>query len=167
MANNILSYFTKGITNPIEKAKYETYTTCCAIYINYNNTTIFAHYYFTTMNKLLNIYKNAVYDETKSNRYLRNNKISYDNSYLSLNLNNNHKIIYKFKIKSYLLKHYLIYRYLLIWEFKFKIVYFKSYIYKQRHNFYLKRPYLNSLIFIPNKYELIFYSNLFSIFFAN
>jgi hypothetical protein len=168
MANNILSYFTKDINDPIEKAKYtiDKYYNCIIIFYNeraiwfYSNDTNIIH------NHVLNIYKRPVYNENKCIRYFRNNNISYNSSYLTLNINTNYIITYNFKIKSYLAKYYLIYRYFIKWEFNFSIVYFNGYIYKKRQSFYLKRPYFNSLIFIPNKYELKFYSNLFLICFA-
>jgi len=91
---------------------------------------------------------------------------TYDKSYLSLNINKNHKITYKFKIQSYLIKYYLIYKYYYMWEFNFTRLYFNRYIYNYRQSFYLKKSYSNRLIFMSNKYELKFYSNLFLLFFA-
>ena len=53
-----------------------------------------------------------------------------------------------------------------MWEFNFTRLYFNRYIYNYRQSFYLKKSYSNRLIFMSNKYELKFYSNLFLLFFA-
>jgi hypothetical protein len=165
---NILSYFTKDITDPIEKAKYTIETNYKNIYIYYNGRFIFWYNNsaYVIYNKLLNIYKMSVYIENKCLRLFENKAKTYNNSYLSLMINTNHKITYRCKIKSYLAKYDLIYQYFLKWEFKFTIFYFNGYIYKYRNHFYLEKTYSKSLIFMSNKYELIFYSNLFLLFFV-
>jgi len=171
MINNILSYFTKDITDLHELAKYtisKNSKNSKNIYIYYDKLVlwIYGNDKDIIYNNVLSIYKESVYNENKCNRYFSNNKISYVCSRFSLIENNSIIITYSFKIHSYLAKYYLIYRYLTSWQFKFTIVYFNGYIYKYRNHFVYKKPYSNRLIYKANKYELIFYSNLFCIFFV-
>ena len=122
--------------------------------------------FFIIHNTLLNIYKRPIYNENKCLRFFKNLAKTYDKSYLSLNINTNYIITYNFKIQSYLIKYYLIYKYYYMWEFNFTRLYFNRYIYNYCQSFYLKKSYSNRLIFMSNKYELDFYSNLFLLFFA-
>jgi len=76
---NILSYFTKGITDPIEKAKYiievEKYTidkNYVNIYIYYDeNLILMYNNYCIIHNTLLNIYKRPIYNENKCLRFFK------------------------------------------------------------------------------------------------
>ena len=84
MINNILSYFTKDINDPIELAKYtiDIYSNQITIlYIrnviwSYNNDGSCIIY-----NDVLNIYKRPVYEENKCSKYFHNMAKTYNTSF--------------------------------------------------------------------------------------
>jgi hypothetical protein len=184
MANNILSYFTKDITNLQEKNKYIDRNLKYGIIIFYNEVQIFLCYSNKKLiiNELLHICKNAIYNENKCLRYFANSYKRYNKSLLLLKINKNYHITYKFKKfinfinfiiinNSYFIKYKLKYKILYRTILHYKLYYFNRYIYKYKNTTIfgikiLRNKYYTVKIFIPNKYELIFYSNLFSIFFG-
>ena len=113
-------------------------------------------YKISNSNKSLSILSYNIINSNKNTSIYFEN---YDNFYITY--------FYK-KNKSYVLKH-LFYFTLKNKEYKYKYIYYHKFIYKKRlYCFLLEtilnfQTYLKQIIFVPNKYELNYYSNLFNL----
>jgi len=179
MADNILSYFTKDIIDPIERRKYRVLKIYNFILIYYNDKKIWEYdlRYNLISNYKFSIYKRFQYTENKPKRFFTNNYISNNISQISINIRDDFDISYRITLQSYLIKTNFIYSKFYYFKTSLhkillcKILYYNMYIYKY-YNTKLFRTDLNyykrskPLIFISNKYELDFYSKLFLIFFV-
>ena len=176
MSDNILSYFTNGITDPKERRKYRFYKNryCIIIYYyelqlwKYNLEQLYIEYYKD--NEFIS--KSALYNENKIKRFFISKNIYITRSDIKVQKFINNYILYSLILKSYLLKNNYRYVFRLFNDnsmiLKCKIINFNKQIYKYYNSSLLmkiKIKYFNSLIFMNNKYELDFYSKLFLIFY--
>ena len=168
MVKNILSYFTKDIIDPHERAKYLGCKDRYIISIYYNLKLIWEYDFYREciVNHLLEFSKNSVYNENKIKRYF-NSKYKYINqSNIVLYNKDKYQINYRMILKSYFIKSNFRYIYLcndLMQKpvLLVKISYFNNHIYKYIFIRYKVIKYYRTFVFIPDKYELRFYSNIF------
>jgi hypothetical protein len=161
MDNNILSYFTKDIKDPLELCFYKQIKTKHIIKILYKDNLLYYRSYYNISNIINNIYKSScinyrwnyeIYcDKLRNLKRLNYNK----NNCVSAILVSDY-ISYIFTYKQYLIKtsfaYIILNRSVLITKIKYykgyKYIYIKLKIYKS----HIKNS--NILILINNKYEL-------------
>ena len=173
MLNNIISYFTKDITDQLERSKYTFYKDRLNIIIYYDRNILWS---FSLLDNWSNNYKQGIYKqvpylEDKTRRYFINKDIYINRSSIILYYNKKRgdvyfSLWYNIKYKSYLIKNDLRYQDEYYKELLYNILYYGMYIYKYYNiDLYFNHiKYYKPLIFISNKYELNFYSKLFVLF---
>ena len=165
--NNIISYFIKDITDPIEMAYYKGFRTKKTIKIFYKDKLIYDIDFKYIRNYKKNIIK-SVYSYGNYKLYLYKNEkckyLYYKNDKKVLIYNYNY-IKYTYKQNKYLKKKGIDYSIDNTFIIYIRLFYYKGYKYHFKYK-QLVHKFTHSQILIVNKYELHYYNRFFNLYFV-